>query len=43
MSLKLALQVVLIIVDDSLIGNRDKDLFPFRVGQIVHSVVDVVV
>ncbi len=43
MSLKLALLVVLIIVDDSLIGNGDKDLFSFGVGQVMYSVVDVIV
>ena len=42
-SLQLSLKVVLVIVDDSLVGDGDKNLFPVSVGQVVHSIIDVVV
>ena len=43
MSLQLSLQVVLIIIDDALIGNWDEDLLALGVGQVMDTVEDVVV
>ena len=42
-SLELSLQVILVIIDDSLIGNRDKVLLSFFIGEIVHPIKDVIV
>ena len=43
MSLELPLKVVLVVIDDTLIGNGDEDLFSLLVGKVVHTVVNVVV
>ena len=43
MSLELALGVVFVVVDDSLVGDGDEDLLAGLVGEVVDAVVDVVV
>lgn len=43
MSLQLSLQIILIIIDDSLIGNGDKDLLALGVGQIMNTIEDMIV
>ena len=43
MTLQLSLQIIFVIVDDSLIGNWDEYLFSFFVGEIMNSIVDVIV
>ena len=43
MSLELSLQVVLVIVDDSLVGDRDEDLLSFFVGEVMDAIEYVVV
>lgn len=43
MSLQLSLHVIFVIVDHSLVGNRNEDLLAVGVGQVVHSVKDMVV
>lgn len=43
MSLELSLQIILIIIDDSLIGNRDKDLLSLGVGQVMDTIENVIV
>lgn len=43
MPLELSLQVVFVVIDDPLVGDGDEDLFSFPVGEIVDSVVDMVV
>lgn len=43
MSLKLSLQVVLVVEDDSLVRHRDEYLFAVFVSEVMHSVVYVVV
>lgn len=42
-ALELPLQVIFVIVDDSLIGHRNEYLLSFRIGEIVDPVVDVVI
>lgn len=43
MTLELSLQVIFVIVDDTLIGNRDEYLLSLGIGQIVDPVKYVVV
>lgn len=43
MPLELSLKVVLVVIDDPLVGDGDEDLFSFPVGEVVDSVVDMVV
>lgn len=43
MSLELSLKVVFVVEDDSLVGDRDEDLFTGLVGKVVNTVVNVVV
>jgi hypothetical protein len=42
-SLKLSLQIVLIIVNDALVGHWDEDFLSGLIGEIMNSVVDVIV
>ena len=42
-SLELSLQVVFVIVDDSLIGDRYENFFSLSIGEVVDAVEDVVV
>ena len=41
--MQLPLQVIFVIVDDSLIGDGNEDLLSFRIGEIVDPVIDVIV
>lgn len=43
MTLQLPLKVVFVIVDDSLVGNRDKNLFSLFIGEVMDPVIDVIV
>lgn len=43
MSLELSLEVVFVVEDDSLVGDRDEDLFARFIGEVVDAVVNVVV
>jgi hypothetical protein len=38
MTLQLPLQVIFVIVDDTLVGDRDKDLLSLRVGEVVNTI-----
>jgi hypothetical protein len=42
-SLELSLEVVLIVEDDSLVGDRDEDLLSRFIGKVVDAIVNVVV
>ena len=41
--MQLPLKVVFVIVDDSLVGNRDKNLFSLFIGEVMDPVIDVIV
>lgn len=43
MSLKLPLEIILVIKDDSLVGDGDEDLLSGLVGEVVDAVIDVVI
>jgi hypothetical protein len=43
MSLELSLEVILVVEDDSLVGDGDEDLLAGVVGKVVDAVEDVVV
>ena len=43
MSLKLSLEIIFVVKDDTLIGDRDEYFFAISVGQVMNSIVDVVV
>ena len=43
MTLQLPLKVIFVIVDDSLVGDRDENLFSLFIGEVVDPVIDVVV
>jgi hypothetical protein len=42
-TLQLPLQVIFVIIDDSLIGNRDEDLLSLGVGEVMDSIEYVIV
>jgi hypothetical protein len=43
MSLELSLEIVLVIKNDSLVGDGDEDFLSGLVGQVMNTVVDVIV
>lgn len=43
MSLELPLEVVFVVEDDALVGDRNEYLFSGLVGEVVDAIVDVVV
>lgn len=38
MTLQLPLQIIFVIVDDTLVGNRDEDLLSLRVCEVVNTI-----
>ena len=43
MTLQLPLKVIFVIVDDSLVGDRDENLFSLFIGKVMDAVIDVIV
>ena len=43
MTLELPLKVVFIVINDTLIGDRDKDFLSLMVSEVVYPIEDVVV
>ena len=43
MTLQLPLKVIFVIVDDSLVGDRDENLFSLFIGEVMDAVIDVIV
>lgn len=43
MTLQLTLQIVLVIINDTLIGNWNEDLFSLSVRKVVNSIINVIV
>lgn len=43
MSLELPLEIILIVEDDSLVGDGDEDFLSRLVGEVVDAIVDVIV
>ena len=43
MSLELSLEIIFVIIDDSLVGDWDEDLFSLLGCEVVNAIIDMIV